>query len=215
MSSLIHPIYKRVDLWFFLACVLFFYALPNLDLRIAQHYYNGEFFFHSENPYVQFVNWLFARIHFFYLTLFVFFGLRYFYRDKHEEKKFYFFLVLCLVLSYSLAWIISNSTFGRPLPLQIIEFGGPLQYSAPFYPGECIQRCAFVSSHASLGFFIMAVAWVRKQKVWILLGCVLGITVGFVRMIQGTSFLSDVVFAGWLCWFVCVLLARKMKMPRI
>lgn len=214
--SYIHPIYKRIDLWLFLACIIVFVSFPKIDLIISAHYFNGEFFIYNENPYVQFVSWLFDRIYVFYLLLFVYLGLRSFYLDKHDQKKKFFFLVISLGLIYLLFInvLLENYFLGRAHPTQLKVFGGLMDYAGPFqYSGECNKNCSFVSDHTAAAFFLLAIAWVRNHPIWIVYGGILGVTVGFIRIIQGENFLSDVIFAGWLTWFVCLLIAMKMQLP--
>lgn len=211
--SYIHPIYKRVDLWLFLTCIIFFVSYPEIDLKVSALYYKGERFLFEENPYVQFVTWLFGQIHIFYFLLFSYLGLRSFYKDQQELTRKFIFLLVTLALSYTVfaRLLLEDLSFGRPAPFQILEFDGIFPFSAVFeYSGACKQNCSFVSSHTAIAFFLCALAWVREQRIWIAYGCILGATVGFVRIIQGASFLSDVVFAGWLTWFTCVLVAKKM-----
>lgn len=211
--SYIHPVYKRPDLWLFMASVIFFVSYPEIDLLVSAFYYQGEQFLFEDNPFVQFVAWLFGHIHIFYFLLFAWLGLHSFYKDQKEQTHKFLFLLISLSLSYLVftALLLQDYSFGRPLPVQIREFDGILPFSPVFeYSGACKENCSFVSSHAVAAFFLLAVAWVREQRIWIAYGCLLGATVGFMRIIQGASFLSDVVFAGWLTWFTCVVLAKKM-----
>lgn len=203
----------RWDVLGFAASILLFSYMPTLDLKIAYQYYNGEFFQFEENAYVQFVYWFFGNIHFVFFVLFVYLALHCFYKDKHELKKKYLFLVCCLLLGPGLVvnLFLQNNSFGRPRPVNLVDFGGPHHYAAPFeYSTECQQNCSFVSGRASMAFFILAVAWVRQRPVWIMYGCILGVTVGFVRIIQGGNFLSDIVFSFWATWFSCLALAKLM-----
>lgn len=214
-GAYIHPIYKRIDLWLFTATVIFFVSYPKIDLQISAYYYKDGQFLLEENSYVQFVAWLFGHIHIFYFLIFAWLGLRSFYKDQKELTQKFLFLLISLSLSYAVfaRLLFEDYSFGRPLPLQVHEFDGILPFSKVFeYSGACKENCSFVSSHAVSAFFLLAVAWVREQRIWIAYGLLLGTTVGFMRIIQGASFLSDVVFAGWLTWFCCVIVAKKMSL---
>lgn len=93
---------------------------------------------------------------------------------------------------------------GRPRPNQVQEMGGQV----PFVPAmqlsvSCSRNCSFVSGHAALGFAVLSLGmWsapaVRRR--WWLLGLLTGSAIGFVRMVQGGHFLSDVLFSFLAIW---------------
>jgi lipid A 4'-phosphatase len=65
------------------------------------------------------------------------------------------------------------------------------------------KKCAsFVSGHAAMGFWLMALAWVFRRRSWLWAGIVVGCVVSAGRIVQGGHFLSDTVMAGFVCYFV-------------
>ena len=103
--------------------------------------------------------------------------------------------------------LISNGLFkenwGRARPAQVVEFGGPKAFSAAIVPAkECPENCAFVSGHASVGFFLVTFALLatpgaRRQGA-VAAAIAAGAIIGLGRMAQGSHWLSDIVFAGFI-----------------
>ena len=53
-----------------------------------------------------------------------------------------------------------------------------------------------------MGFWLMAFAWIFRRRSWFWAGIVVGSVVSAVRIVQGGHFLSDTIFAGFVCYFV-------------
>jgi len=100
--------------------------------------------------------------------------------------------------------------WGRARPSQIADFGGEAAYTPPFVIAPwCESNCSFVSGHGSLGFWVVAFAFLAPAA-WraraVAAALLFGGAVAFVRIVQGGHFLSDTVYAGvitvgvtWLC----------------
>jgi lipid A 4'-phosphatase len=101
--------------------------------------------------------------------------------------------------------------WGRPRPNQTVELGGSQPYTPPFQPSaRCDRNCSFVSGHAAGGFSLMAFGAVGgfvARRRWLLIGGAVGLATGWIRMIQGGHFLSDILFAGLVIWW-CTTLTR-------
>jgi lipid A 4'-phosphatase len=121
-------------------------------------------------------------------------------------SRHYGFLLACLVTGPGL---IANGLFkenwGRARPRNIEMFGGGATFSPPLLiSDQCASNCSFVSGDASMGFFFLALALVAPaghRKISIVAALSFGSFIGFMRILQGAHFLSDVVFAGL---FVCL-----------
>ncbi|NDF12329.1 MAG: phosphatase PAP2 family protein [Proteobacteria bacterium] len=112
------------------------------------------------------------------------------------------FVLLALILGPGAAvHYVAKEFFERPRPREIIEFGGNKKYVAAFHRGTQEGK-SFVSGHASVGFFLAALALVvRRRSHAIALytgGILLGLIIGAGRIMQGGHFVSDVLFAGIL-----------------
>lgn len=125
------------------------------------------------------------------------------------------FILLAFIVTQGLIIdLYLKPTFGRARPRELIEFGGQLTFT-PFYvvSGQCSRNCSFASGHAGMAFalfalvFVAPTAW-KRRFFW---GTVVfGLVTGYMRIIQGAHFLSDVLFAGIVVYGVTWLLALAM-----
>src|SRR5262245_46948223 len=126
-------------------------------------------------------------------------------------------MVLTLALGPGLlANVILKDQWGRPRPIEVTEFGGPLKFVPWWDPrGGCARNCSFVAGEPSGAFWTLAPAALTPPH-WRALayGAALafGIALGLVRAAAGGHFISDVVFAGvfmfLLIWTMHGLLYR-------
>jgi lipid A 4'-phosphatase len=117
------------------------------------------------------------------------------------DKFRWLFIALCMALGPGIVTnLIIKDQIGRARPKSVIEFGGDRTFSPPLaVGGQCTRSCSFVSGEASSSFVIFyaaAIAAPQAAVALIIVGTAVGLLTGFVRMIQGAHFLSDVVFAG-------------------
>jgi lipid A 4'-phosphatase len=99
-----------------------------------------------------------------------------------------------------LANVILKDMWGRPRPIEVMEFGGPLKFVPWWDPrGACPKNCSFVAGEPSAAFWTLALAALAPPH-WRALayGAALafGVAIGFLRVAAGGHFISDVVFAG-------------------
>lgn len=133
------------------------------------------------------------------------------------KNKSLIFLILSLAV---VPGIIVNGLFkglwGRARPVQITEFGGSLDYTAPLvFSGQCASNCSFPSGHAALAFWCVAFALLLPKKIrkaGVIFAIIMGIVVSYSRIVGGYHFLSDTLFSflmvvPWVLW-----LWRKMKL---
>ncbi len=204
----------RIDLLLCLAMLLFFLLLPDVDLWVSGLFYLPEGGFHlNKQPLIHGIYKVFADIHFF-----VFFGLLLLWLAKRFKGKEYqlsqrrkaLFLLLVLTIGPGL---LVNEVFKahseRARPRDVVEFGGERIFTPILqFRDQCDRNCSFVSGHAGMGFFFISLAWVFRQRRWLLLGIAVGAIVGGGRIIQGAHFFSDVVFAFWVVYWSTLLIAR-------
>jgi lipid A 4'-phosphatase len=203
----------RSDLLLLVALQLLFVFTPQLDLLVASWFYAPDAgFYLADHPLVQFSYRLFAGLHFYVVAalLWLLFA-SWLWRRRSEQalRRRLWFLLLVLALGPGL---LVNGVFkaesGRARPDQTEQFGGERRFTPVFTPADqCERNCSFVSGHAAMGFFFIALAWVLRDRRWLVFGITLGALVGLGRMLQGRHFLSDVVFSYWVVYGVCVLLA--------
>ena len=78
----------------------------------------------------------------------------------------------------------------------ILHFDGIYDFT-PWYKisNSCTSNCSFVSGDSSVGFLLIVFYFITKKRVYLYLGLVLGSVLGFVRIIAGGHFFSDIVFS--------------------
>jgi lipid A 4'-phosphatase len=96
--------------------------------------------------------------------------------------------------------VVLKDNWGRARPRDVVEFAGAQTFTPAFViSDQCPKNCSFVAGHPSMAFALMAIVLVaarRRRTVLVTGTVVLGVLVGFGRVVQGGHFLSDVVFSG-------------------
>ncbi len=112
------------------------------------------------------------------------------------------FLLACLVLGPGLiANVLCKDLWGRARPAQIQEFGGKADFT-PYWlrSNQCAKNCSFVNGDGSLGFITAAsgLVLVRRRRLLFWSGTGFGSILGINRILMGSHFLSDTVWAALL-----------------
>jgi lipid A 4'-phosphatase len=143
-----------------------------------------------------------------------------------RRRRQLFLYGLFILLSTSIgAGLLVNETFkehwGRARPDSIQEFGGSRRYIPPLAKGPPGGGHSFASGHASIGFSFLAFWFIwrgrrRRLAMGALIGALaLGSLLGLARIIQGRHFLSDVLWAFFISYFVCAALHHVVfRFPR-
>ena len=92
--------------------------------------------------------------------------------------------------------VILKNMWGRVRPNDISYFGGTYDFT-PWYKisNSCTSNCSFVSGDASVGFIIVIFYFITKKSIYLYLGLFFGIFLGFIRILAGGHFFSDIVFS--------------------
>ncbi|MDX1920939.1 MAG: phosphatase PAP2 family protein [Candidatus Caenarcaniphilales bacterium] len=190
--------------WYLLFIIVFFVSFAKLDLMIAKLFYKEGAFFLINHPFCVFIHLYFPKfIAFTAIAILVIWLIG---RVVNKDLLGIDFKVCLFTSSVVLLGpvLIVNSFFkefwGRPRPIQIVEFGGPMNFAPPWYiSGQCPHNCSFTSGEASGAFWFFALALLTPPK-WralaVDLAFFVGIIVSFVRLAQGGHFFSDVFFSG-------------------
>jgi lipid A 4'-phosphatase len=198
-------------------------AFPQVDLAVSGFFFDDTRGFYLGNqPLVRFVYDLvpwFSRAVIAGLLLFLLAAWTI--RRKHkfflrQRRTALYLLLVAIVGPLLLVNGVFKDHWGRARPAQVIEFGGTKQFTRAALPtNQCEKNCSFVSGHASAGFYFLALAFVlpRRRALWLALGTGLGLGIGFVRIVQGGHFFSDVIFCGIVVYLTARALHTAMFRP--
>ena len=208
----------KVCLLTFLALTAIFIPFPEIDLWAASLFYNGDndfwlrktLFNVIKNDYIRPGVGIVAVV-----------GLAYYIYHrltgrpgKVKRLARYGFLLVCIALSTGfVVHAIFKDNFGRARPKQVTEFAGNQQFTPPLLPAQqCERNCSFVSGDASLGYVFLALALyaTHRRKTWILVTVGAGLGLGLLRMMNGSHFLSDILYSGVFTCGTVLLLYRWM-----
>ena len=210
---------RRADILAFIACILIFWFYPQIDLLTSALFYAPEKgFFLAGNSLVLLSYQLFARLQFLVLgaLLLAWITAQWIpaFRSRGQSRAAIYLFLLLLIGPGLLVNGALKENWGRARPREVTEFGGPQTFTPALIPAaQCDTNCSFVSGHAALGFYLIGVAWVTRQRRWLLAGIVLGALVGAGRIMQGGHFLGDIVFSFWTVYFTADLLAWLCRLP--
>jgi membrane-associated PAP2 superfamily phosphatase len=106
----------------------------------------------------------------------------------------------------------------RPRPCQTECFGGTQAFVGVWGMGALRGSKSFPSGHASMGFFLMAPAFLlvrsrpRLAATFVLLGLAAGLALGVTRILQGAHFASDVIWAAGMVYLTGLLLLALFRL---
>jgi lipid A 4'-phosphatase len=188
----------------FIALTVVFLPFPQIDLWVAKQVYLGDnHFWLSQSSFTVFKNDVLRPL-FSYIVvtgLVVFLLLLFTMRLRNVRKLArYAFLFLCLALSTGLVVHgVFKENWGRARPKQVTEFAGTQVFTPALLPADqCDGNCSFVSGDASVGYVFLALALyaTKRRKFWIVLTVAAGVGMGILRVMNGSHFLSDILYAG-------------------
>jgi lipid A 4'-phosphatase len=123
-------------------------------------------------------------------------------KDRYRSWRNYFLLiVLTSVLG---AGVLVNSVlkpyWGRPRPVQTVDFGGVLEYHPVHVPGEPGRGKSFAGGHSTMGFlFVTLFFFYRRSRTIAYSGLTIGLLAGsllsIARILQGAHYLSDNIWS--------------------
>lgn len=121
----------------------------------------------------------------------------------------------CLVVVPTIKRVTQSSC-----PWDLAEFGGDAAYVQHWVigvadggPGRCFPSGHAVAAFAFFSaYFVLRSTRPRLAQAWLATVCVVGFIFGWAQLARGAHFVSHTLWSAWLCWSICVLVAR---MPRL
>lgn len=205
---------------------LFFLIAPEWDIYLSGIFADGK------NGFPMNGNVALENLRWFYmvemLTIFLTASIMVFFARAHADKvkipaRFWDFLIGSYILGpLILVNLIFKSHWGRPRPAQIEEFGGPWNFTPPYYiSNQCQLNCSFVSGEGSaiatggilLGFIIWHMFPNLRRTLLLLIAGMTMLGVG-LRYIKGKHFMSDSLLAVLFCAIIILLLHRFLDLSK-
>lgn len=208
------------------AALALFVAVPDLDLIVAQAFFDGRGFGRWAGP-VAVTRQVYTAV---FVTLCVIAGaglaLALVTRGggRVPLRLWLFAAAVPALGSGLLANVILKENWGRARPATLEMFGGTLRPSLPFeIAGECDQNCSFVSGEGSSAAAVLVVlvglfggrlkGWLGRGAL-VLLGGLWLAGAALIRMVPGRHFLSDTIFAFVLVALVGMALYALLGVGR-
>ncbi|MEM1442542.1 MAG: phosphatase PAP2 family protein [Verrucomicrobiota bacterium] len=101
-----------------------------------------------------------------------------------------------------------KETWGRPRPREVEGLGGHNAFEPVLTINRESDGKSFPCGHCTMGYLFLGGFFLLRHfrkglAIWIVIGSLLaGSLTGVARMMQGGHFLSDVIWAAAICWFV-------------
>ncbi len=136
-------------------------------------------------------------------------------RLEHHRLPALFLALVAIVGPFLIVNAIGKGSWGRPRPNNLAEFGAEAEYREFWSPGTQpgIHK-SFPSGHASIGFYLVAPAFLfyrRNRRRFALLfsaGLAYGTMMSASRVLQGSHFVTDVLWAAGVVYLTCAVLYR-------
>ena len=177
---------------------------PSFDLFFSSLFYRGnnQFLLQSFYPVTIFFRNILLPITLFYILIVPLISklipINKIYFDYSFSIKEILFVWVALCINLILVINLFFKIFwGRARPGDVLEFGGEDNFS-PWYQisDACSSNCSFVSGDAAVGFSLIVLYFVTKNKKYAYLSILFGLALGAIRIAEGGHFLSDVVFSA-------------------
>lgn len=135
-------------------------------------------------------------------------GLSYVLPKLKTARRGLAYLLLVILIGPGLVVnLVFKDHWGRARPVHITEFGGQYNYTPPLKIGNTPDK-AFPCGHCAVGFMFFALYFLsRKHKRYYLaLTLAISFALALARLSAGGHFLSDILWSGYLVFFVSWLI---------
>ncbi|MDC0232861.1 phosphatase PAP2 family protein [Pelagibacteraceae bacterium] len=187
----------------FLVIGVFLTVGYNFDIFLSSLFYYGDAQFFLQNQ--QLLSVIFREILLPFLVLYIFvlpvigkvvpihkiyFGYKFYF------KEIFFIWIVGATTLILVVNVLLKNMWGRTRPNEILQFGGN-DIFIPWYKfgDSCVSNCSFVSGDASVGFALIVFYFLTKKNIYIYLSILFGISLGYIRIIAGGHFFSDIIFS--------------------
>jgi lipid A 4'-phosphatase len=185
---------------FSLAVAVIFALFPELDIYISSLFFRDGEFYLSDRAFFVFMHDMLRPL--IIVTVVVLIGvLIYSWRGgkigRYLDKRAALFLLTYLLVGPAIVTnLIIKEHSGRDRPKNCKIFGGEEEFK-PYYDfsGSCEYNCSFISGHTSGALFFLSLAYLFRSKRVFWAALIFGALMGITRVVQGSHFMSDVLFS--------------------
>ncbi|MDC0226806.1 phosphatase PAP2 family protein [Alphaproteobacteria bacterium] len=118
-------------------------------------------------------------------------------------KEIIFVFVTTLFNLLIVVNMLLKNLWGRARPNDIYQLGGQDIFTPWFkYSEACYNNCSFVSGDASVGFSLIIIYFITKNKFFLWFSLFAGFLIGAIRILEGGHFFSDIVVAGLIVFIL-------------
>ena len=203
-------------IYFLLAFSLFLTIGPSLDLYFSNLFYYGNSQFYLQS--FSFLSIVFRDVFLPLLIIYILFLPivsryikieRFFFNYKFTIKEILLIWSSQIITVLIFVNLILKNLWGRVRPGDLLQFGGEHVFTPWYeYSNSCDTNCSFVSGDASVGFSIIILYFITKKVIFVYLSIAFGLLLGFVRIIAGGHFLSDIILAGIFIILINLIINR-------
>ncbi len=128
-----------------------------------------------------------------------------------------FLVLLALLAPGFLVHAVGKDMWGRPRPIDTVDFGGTRPYYQVYEPAGPDLGKSFPSGHAAIGFYTIAPFFLLRRRhhrvalAVLLVGGCYGALMSVGRMAQGGHYLTDVLWSGYLVYLTGMVLYYLLK----
>ena len=194
----------------FFIIVLFLAIGSSIDIYISSLFYLGKQKFVLQSYFILTVIFrkIFIPLIILYLMVLpiisIFLPIEKFYFNfklKSKEVWFIFGSVFFNLLIF--VNLILKNMWGRARPNDILQLGGKESFSPWFeLSNACNTNCSFVSGDAAVGFSLIILFFITKNKIFFWGSLVAGLSIGLIRILEGGHFFSDVIMSGLIVYLL-------------
>ena len=187
----------------FLVLAIFITTGPELDVFISSLFYYGNNQFMVQSYYL--VSIIFRKILLPLLLIYIFVLpiiskllpiQKIYFGYKFSFPEIFYVWLSGIITMLLVVNVFLKNMWGRARPNDILPFGG-IETFTPWYKfgDSCLSNCSFISGDASVGYLLVVFYFITKKNIYFYLAIVLGSVIGFIRIIAGGHFFSDIVFS--------------------
>jgi len=207
---------QRAWLWPLISLALFTPFSSEIDLAIANYFYQENGHFPSNDFYTFMFNYGVLPTQLVFVAASLIFLGSYVLTKWKKWRSASLLMILTLAIGSGLiTHALLKDHWGRPRPKQVIEFGGS-QAFRPYYRPNFFHQPepskSFSCGHCTMGFYFFALALVGRllNKRWLfwlglLLAFGLGSILSWTRMAQGGHFFSDTLASAIVMWLTAYI----------